>query len=281
MPPPDPGKVTVVTLGEKKRRGERISAITAYDFLTARIASQAGIDILLIGDSLGMVVQGYPNTLKVTVDDIVYHTAHVSRAKPRSLVVSDMPYHSYHVSVEQSVENAFRCIQEGGAEAVKLEGGRKRAAVIEALLNAEIPVMGHLGLTPQSVHPLGGFGVQGKLKEKAQEIFADALFLEKLGVFAIVLESIPLELAKEISASIAIPTIGIGAGKFCDGQILVFQDLIGWNETPLPKFVRTYADARTLFLKALKEYIADIRSGSFPEDQESFHSTRRNGESKK
>lgn len=281
MLPPDQSKVTVVTLREKKKRGERISAVTAYDFLTAGIASQAGIDILLIGDSLGMVVQGHPNTLTVTMDDIVYHTAHVSRAKPRSLVVSDMPYHSYHISVEQSVENAFRCIQEGGAEAVKLEGGRKRAAVIEALLNAEIPVMGHLGLTPQSVHPLGGFSVQGKLKEKAREILEDALFLEKMGVFAIVLESIPLELAKEISSSVAIPTIGIGAGKFCDGQILVFQDLIGWTETPLPKFVRTYADTRTLCLGALKKFIADIRSGSFPGDRESYHMPRRVGEFKK
>jgi 3-methyl-2-oxobutanoate hydroxymethyltransferase len=268
---PEPEKMTVLRLGQKKTRGEKITAVTAYDFPTARIAAAAGIDIILVGDSLGMVLQGHENTLKVTMDEMVYHSAMVARTRPRALVVSDMPYQSFHVSMEKSVENACRLIKEGGAEAVKLEGGRKRFRMIEALLNAEIPVMAHLGLTPQSVHPLGGFKVQGKLREKAREIFADALELEKLGVFAIILESIPRELAGKISASLSIPTIGIGAGPCCDGQVLVFPDLVGLTGTVLPKFVRKYADTQTLWLKALRDYIRDVQNGDFPNDGESYH----------
>lgn len=274
MPQPDLEKKTVLTLGQKKARGEKISAVTAYDYPTARLASQAGIDLILVGDSLGMVLQGHANTLKVTMDEMVYHTSLVARAEPRSLVVSDMPYQSFHVNVEKSVENACRCIKEGGAEAVKLEGGSKRFKVIEALLNAEIPVLAHLGLTPQSVHQLGGFKVQGKLQEKAREIFQDALELEKLGVFAIVLESIPQELAKKISASLRIPTIGIGAGRFCDGQVLVFHDLVGFTNVYLPKFVRQYADTHDLWLKALQAYIKDVQEGNFPNEEESYHLNR-------
>jgi 3-methyl-2-oxobutanoate hydroxymethyltransferase len=274
MPRPDSEKKTVLTLGLKKARGEKITAVTAYDYPTARLASQAGIDLLLVGDSLGMVLQGHANTLKVTMDEMVYHTSLVARAEPRSLVVSDMPYQSFHVSVEKSVENACRCVKEGGAEAVKLEGGRKRFKVIEALLNAEIPVLAHLGLTPQSVHQLGGFKVQGKLQEKAREIFQDALELERLGVFAIVLESIPQELAKKISASIRIPTIGIGAGRFCDGQVLVFPDLVGFTNVYLPKFVRPYADTHALWLQALQKYIGDVQNGDFPNEEESYHLNR-------
>jgi 3-methyl-2-oxobutanoate hydroxymethyltransferase len=268
---PEPEKMTVLRLGQKKTRGEKITAVTAYDFPTARIAAAAGIDILLVGDSLGMVLQGHENTLKVTMDEMVYHTAMVARARSRALVVSDMPYQSFHVSMEKSVENACRFIKEGGAEAVKLEGGRKRFRMIEALLNAEIPVMAHLVLTPQSVHQLGGFKVQGKLREKAREIFADALELEKLGVFAIVLESIPRELAGKISASLDIPTIGIGAGPFCDGQVLVFPDLVGLTGTVPPKFVRKFADTHALWLKALRDYIRDVQNGDFPNDGESYH----------
>lgn len=271
---PDLEKKTVLTLGQKKARGEKITAVTAYDYPTARLVSQAGIDLILVGDSLGMVLQGHANTLKVTMDEMVYHTSLVARAEPRSLVVSDMPYQSFHVNPEQSVENACRCIKEGGAEAVKLEGGRKRFKVIEALLNAEIPVLAHLGLTPQSVHQLGGFKVQGKLQEKAREIFQDALDLEKLGVFAIVLESIPQELAKKISASLSIPTIGIGAGRFCDGQVLVFPDLVGFTNVYLPKFVRKYADTHALWLQALQKYIGDVQNGDFPNEKESYHLNR-------
>jgi 3-methyl-2-oxobutanoate hydroxymethyltransferase len=268
---PDHEKMTVLRLGQKKARGEKITAVTAYDFPTARLAAEAGIDIILVGDSLGMVLQGRENTLKVTMDEMIYHTALVARARPRSLVVSDMPYQSFHVSVEKSVENACRFVKEGGAEAVKLEGGRNRFRVIEALLNAEVPVMAHLGLTPQSVHRLGGFKVQGKLREKAREILNDAQELEKLGVFAIVLESIPRELAEKISANLDIPTIGIGAGPGCDGQVLVFPDLVGLTGTDLPKFVRKYADTRAVWLKALRDYIRDVQKGDFPAERESYH----------
>jgi 3-methyl-2-oxobutanoate hydroxymethyltransferase len=268
---PDSEKRTVLSLGQKKARGEKITAVTAYDFPTARVAAEAGIDIILVGDSLGMVLQGHENTLTVTMDEMIYHTSMVTRARPPSLVVSDMPYGSFHLSVEKSVENACRFVKEGGAEAVKLEGGRKRFRVIEALLNAEIPVMGHLGLTPQSVHQLGGFKVQGKLRDEAREIFADALALEKLGVFTIVLESIPQELAKKISENLSIPTIGIGAGPFCDGQVLVFPDLVGLTSLYLAKFVRTYADTHAMWLKALQDYIRDVQNGAFPADGESYH----------
>ncbi len=268
---PELGKKTVLFLAQKKAKGEKIAAVTAFDFPTARVASEAGIDIILVGDSLGMALQGHENTLRVTMDDMVYHTSMVARARPLALVVSDMPYGSFHGSIEKSVENACRFIKEGGAEAVKLEGGRKRFEVIEALLNAEIPVMAHLGLTPQSVHRFGGFKVQGKLREKAREILADALALEKLGVFAIVLESIPQELAKKISASLNIPTIGIGAGPFCDGQVLVFSDLMGLTSMVLPKFVRQYADTHAIWQKALREYIRDVQSAAFPDDHESYH----------
>ena len=271
MPQPDLEKKTVLTLGQKKTRGEKIAAVTAYDFPTSRLASEAGIDLILVGDSLGMVLQGYANTLKVTIDEMVYHTSMVSRAAPSSLVVSDLPYGTFHVSVKKSLENACRCIKEGGAEAVKLEGGRKRFKVIEALLDAEVPVLAHLGLTPQSVHALGGFKVQGKLREKAREIFQDAIDLEKLGVFAIVLESIPQELGRKISAALRIPTIGIGAGCGCDGQILVFHDLVGFTNLYLPKFVRKYADTRPLWLDALQRYVGDVQGGNFPSDAESYH----------
>lgn len=271
MPQPDPEKKTALSLGRKKARGEKIAAVTAYDHPTARLASEAGIDLILVGDSLGMVLQGHANTLKVTLDEIVYHTSLVSRAEPLPLVVSDLPYGSYHGGIERSVENACRCVKEGGAEAVKLEGGRKRFRVIEALLAAEIPVLAHLGLTPQSVHALGGFKVQGKLREKAREIYRDALDLQKLGVFAVVLESVPQELARRISADLSIPTIGIGAGSGCDGQILVFHDLVGFTDLYMPKFVRKYADTRTLWLGALRDYVRDVHGGSFPSDAESYH----------
>lgn len=264
-------KRTVVSLMKKKKKGEKISAVTAYDFPTAKVASEAGIDMILVGDSLGMVLQGYPNTLKVSVEEMIYHTSMVARAEPLSLLVADMPFQSYHISVEKAVENAVRFVKEGGAEAVKLEGGRKRFKVIEAILDAEIPVLAHLGLTPQSIHKFGGFKVQGKIREKAREILEDAAALEKLGVFAVVLESIPMELAKKVAESIEIPAIGIGAGKYCDGQILVFHDLVGFTNVYLPKFVRKYADIHAIMTEALVNYIKDIDSGSFPDKEESYH----------
>jgi 3-methyl-2-oxobutanoate hydroxymethyltransferase len=271
MHQPENEKRTVVSLKKKKTEGGKITAVTAYDFPTAQIASEAGIDLILVGDSLGMVLQGYKNTLKVRLEEVIYHTSMVSRAEPVSMVVSDMPFQSYHVSREQAVENAIRCVKEGGAEAVKLEGGRGRFEVISAILNAEVPVLGHLGLTPQSIHRFGGFKVQGKLRERAREIYEDALELEKLGAFALVLESIPLELSRKISQDVGIPTIGIGAGKYCDGQILVFHDLVGFTRIYLPKFVRQYADANGVVLDALRRYIGDVEGGQFPNDAESYH----------
>lgn len=267
-----PIKQTAVTLINKKKKGEKISAISAYDYPSARVASDAGIDMILVGDSLGMALQGCKNTMKVTIDEIIYHTRLVSNAEPSSLVVTDMPFGSYHISIEQAVENAVRSVKEGGAEAVKLEGGRRRFKTIDAIINAEIPVLGHLGLTPQSILQLGGFKTQGKLKAKADEILEDAIELEKRGVFAIVLESIPMELARTISESISIPTIGIGAGKYCDGQVLVFHDLVGFTNLYLPKFVRKYADIYSIVHDALSRYINDINSGAFPGDNESYHS---------
>jgi len=264
-------KQTAVTLTNKKKQGEKISAVTAYDYPTARVASDAGIDMILVGDSLGMVLQGYKNTMKVTLDEILYHTRLVSNANPLSLVVTDMPFGSFHISPENAVENAVRCVKEGGAEAVKLEGGRRRFKAVEAIIEAEIPVLGHLGLTPQSIHQLGGFKTQGKLKAKADEILEDAIELEKRGVFAIVLESIPAELARTITESIGIPTIGIGAGKYCDGQVLVFHDLVGFTNLYLPKFVRKYADIYSTIHEALGNYIKDIHSGDFPGENESYH----------
>lgn len=263
-------KQTVVNLKKKKKAGKKISSVTAYDYPTAKVASDAGIDMILVGDSLGMVLQGYANTLKVTMNEMIYHTRLVTSADPLSLVVADMPFGSFHISPQQAVENAVRFVKEGGAEAVKLEGGRKRFKTIEAIINAEIPVLGHLGLTPQSIHALGGFKTQGKRKEKADEIMADAIELEKLGVFAIVLESIPVELAKQVTAGVSIPTIGIGAGKYCDGQVLVFHDLVGFTNLYQPKFVRQYANVYPVILEALKNYIKDIHAGDFPGEKESY-----------
>jgi len=271
MPPSDNQKITVPILLARKPKGERITAVTSYDYPTTRIISEAGVDLILVGDSLGMVLHGRDNTLQVTLEDVIYHSRLVADAAPRSLVVADMPYGSYHVSPQDAVRNALRCIKEGGAEAVKIEGGRNRFDVVEALLKAEIPVLGHLGLTPQSVHTLGGFRVQGKLRETAQEILEDARELEARGVFAIVLESIPMELARVVTDRLSIPTIGIGAGPHCDGQILVFHDLVGFTRVYLPKFVRQYADLYGIIHTALGAYINDVQAGRFPDERESYH----------
>jgi 3-methyl-2-oxobutanoate hydroxymethyltransferase len=274
-------KSTVISLQKKKKNGEKISAVTAYDFPTAKVASDAGIDLILVGDSLGMVLQGHSNTLKTTLEEMIYHTRMVTNAGPASLVVTDMPFGSYHISVEQAVENAVRCVREGGAQAVKLEGGKKRFKTIEAIINAEIPVLGHLGLTPQSIHKLGGFKIQGTQETTAGEILEEAVQLEKRGVFAIVLESIPTELAQRITGRLTIPTIGIGAGKYCDGQILVFHDLVGFTNLYLPKFVRKYAEVYSTIHQAIGNYIKDIQTGDFPGENESYYLKKVNNQKTK
>ncbi len=253
----------------------RIGMITAYDYPSGKLADAAGADIILVGDSLGMVVLGYPDTLSVTVDDMLHHTRAVARgAQQTSLVVGDMPYLSYHVSIEESVRNAGRFIQ-AGAHAVKVEGGKpSRIKTIEAILDAEIPVMGHIGLTPQSVNALGGFRLQGKSSDDARRLIDEAVALAKAGCFAIVLEMVPSELAAMITERINIPTIGIGAGPHCDGQVLVFHDLLGLYDGHTPKFVRRYANIGAEMQSAIERYLADVREGRFPDDTaEAYHMT--------
>jgi 3-methyl-2-oxobutanoate hydroxymethyltransferase len=257
---------TIPTEGHRK-----ITCLTAYDYPTARLLDEAGVDILLVGDSLAMVVLGYENTLPVTVDEMVHHVSAVRRGARRALIVADMPYGSFHVSLDQSVANAVRFIKEGGAEAVKIEGGEKRMELIMRLVEAEIPVMGHVGLTPQSVNALGGFKVQGKTFEAAEQLIRDARAVEAAGAFSIVLESVPRELAAQLTDQLHIPTIGIGAGPECDGQVLVFHDLVGLTFGGVPKFARQYANLAERISRAVNEYCEDVRSGRFPSDAESYH----------
>lgn len=265
-------RVTVPAVRAMKAQ-QRIGMITAYDFPSAKVADAAGADIILVGDSLGMVVLGYPDTLSVTVDDMLHHTRAVARGVTRALVVGDMPYLSYHVSIEESVRNAGLFLQ-AGAQAVKVEGGKpSRIRTIEAMLDAEVPVMGHIGLTPQSVNALGGFMLQGKHAEDARRLIDEAKELERVGCFALVLECVPAELAAFITERIGIPTIGIGAGPRCDGQVLVFHDVLGMYDGHTPKFVRKYANIGGEMQDALSHYLADVRSGAFPNDAESFHGT--------
>ena len=271
MSAPRPSAVTVPDLIQMKARGEKIAMLTAYDYPTARRLDEAGADILLVGDSLGMVVLGYPSTLPVTMDEMIHHTKAVVRGASRSLVVADMPYLSYQVSVREAVRNAGRFVQEAGARAVKLEGGRKRVGVIRAIRNAEIPVMGHVGLTPQSVHDFGGFRIQGRSAAAARSILDDALAIEAAGAFAIALEGIPAELAALITERVEIPTIGIGAGPRCDGQVLVIHDLLGITEGALPSFVRKYADLGAAIRDASARFVGDVRAGRFPADTECHH----------
>src|SRR4051812_4981612 len=235
-------KVTTTTIQEKKQRREAITCLTAYDYPSARLVDEAGIDMVLVGDSLAMVVLGYENTLPVTVDEMLHHTRAVRRAVKRALVIADMPYASYHVSAKESLRNATRFLKEAGAEAVKIEGGAKRAELIERLIDAEIPVMGHIGLTPQSVHRMGGFRVQGKTLAAVEQLVRDAVALDRAGVFSIVLEGIPREVARMIPAEVACPTIGIGAGPDCDGQVLVLHDILNLTFDEPAKFVRKYGD---------------------------------------
>ncbi len=255
----------------KVRTGsEPLVMVTAYDAPGARMADEAGVDVILVGDSLAMVVLGYDDTLQVTIDDMAHHTAAVARAKPRALVVGDLPWMSYHLSTEDTVRNAAVLIR-AGAQAVKLEGGRKRLPMIEALIDAEIPVMGHLGLTPQSVHAMGGFKVQGREQEAALRLVADAKALAHAGCFGLVLEGVPDEVARMVTDAVDVPTIGIGAGPHCDGQVLVFHDVLGIEDRILPKFVRRYASLKQIGVSALEAYAADVRSGRFPADEESYH----------
>jgi 3-methyl-2-oxobutanoate hydroxymethyltransferase len=249
----------------------KITCLTAYDYPSARLLDEAGVDVILVGDSVGMAVLGYDSTLPVTVEDILHHVRAVRRGAHRALLVADMPYGSYHVSLEDSVRNAVRLVKEGGAEAVKVEGGERRIELIARLVEAEIPVMGHVGLTPQSINSLGGFHVQGKSTEASRQIERDARAAEAAGAFAVVLESMPRELAARVTAQLRIPTIGIGAGPDCDGQILVFHDLLGLTAGHVPKFARRYADLSGEISRAVAAYCDDVRAGSFPSDAESYH----------
>ena len=264
-------KITIPGILERKLRGDRLACLTAYDYPTARLVDEAGLDIILVGDSLGEVVLGYDSTISVTVDEILHHLRAVRRGVRRALLVADLPYGSYHVGREEALRVAVQYLKEGGAEAVKLEGGRKRSALIRCLVREEIPVMGHIGLTPQSIHALGGHRVQGRTLESAGEILADAQAVEDAGAFALVLEGIPRELAGIITRRLRIPTIGIGAGPDCDAQILVLHDVIGLTFGPAAKFVRRYADAHEVLRTACSRYREDVALGRYPSDQESYH----------
>jgi len=257
-------KITTHAFRQKKERGEPIAVLTGYDYPTALALDQAGIDAILVGDSLGMVVLGYENTLPVTMDEMLHHCRAVRRGTKTALLIGDMPFMSYQVSVEEAVLNAGRFLQQGGMEAVKLEGGRERLDVIRAIVGAGIPVMGHLGLTPQSINMFGGFRPQGRTAATAEKMLEDASLLEEAGCFSLVLEFVPARLAEMISKQLAIPTIGIGAGIGCDGQVLVTHDLLGLFDRFTPKFVRKYADLHTVMENAFKAYIADVQGRTFP-----------------
>ncbi|QIB27989.1 3-methyl-2-oxobutanoate hydroxymethyltransferase [Caloranaerobacter azorensis] len=263
-------KFTTASFLKAKAEGRKITMLTAYDYSTAKLLDEAGVDSILVGDSLGMVMLGYENTIKVTIEDIIHHTKAVSRGVNRALIIADMPFLSYHVSVEDTIRNAGRLIKEGGAHAVKLEGGENIIEKVKALIDAQIPVCGHLGLTPQSVNMLGGFKVQGKSVEKARKIIEDAILLEKAGVFAIVLEAVPEPLAKIITEKVSVPTIGIGAGRYCDGQVLVSQDMLGMFSDFTPKFVKRFRDLGKEIREGVKEYIKEVQEGKFPEEKHTF-----------
>ncbi len=257
-------RVTTTTLLEMKEKGEKITLLTAYDYPTACLLDEAGIDILLVGDSLGNVVLGYENTLPVTMEESLHHTRAVARGAKRAMVVGDMPFLSYQTTVAEAVLNAGRYLKEAGAQAVKLEGGRERAEVVRALVETGIPVMGHLGLTPQSVHQLGGFKVQGKSEDAARRLIEDARILEEAGIFSLVLEAVPAHVAAEVTKQLHIPTLGIGAGPDCDGQVLVFHDMMGLTGKKVPKFVKQYARLYDMMLNALKTFKAEVQEGVFP-----------------
>ncbi|HTQ97213.1 MAG TPA: 3-methyl-2-oxobutanoate hydroxymethyltransferase [Candidatus Acidoferrum sp.] len=271
------GKVTVPDLVQRKSlsaansANKKITCLTAYDYPSARLMDEAGVDVVLVGDSVAMVELGYDSTLPLTLDEALHHTKAVRRGVKRALVVADMPYGSYHGDINEAIRNAMRFVKEAGAEAVKLEGGERRLELIERLTEAEIPVMGHVGLTPQSVNALGGYRVQGKTPGTAEQLLRDARAVEAAGAFAIVLEAIPRELAAEITQAVRVPTIGIGAGPDCDGQILVLHDMLGLTFQDAPKFARRYANVGEIISSAVREYRADVQDGKFPSDAESYH----------
>jgi 3-methyl-2-oxobutanoate hydroxymethyltransferase len=263
-------KRTAPSIVAMKKRGDKIAALTAYDRMTATLVDEAGVDIILVGDSAAMVVLGHENTLPVTLDEMLLLAAAVSRARPAALIVGDMPFMSYQADIADAVRSAGRMIKEGCAGAVKLEGGRRVASKIVAVRDAGIPVMGHIGLTPQSIHELGGYRVQGKTEETGRALLEDARALEEAGCFSIVLEAMPWQLAREITGAVGIPTIGIGAGPHCDGQVLVINDIVGYVEGPSPKFVRRYGDTRTVVAEAAGNFVRDVKSGSYPDLEESY-----------
>src|SRR5271155_5053177 len=266
--------VTTASLRELKLRHEPITCLTAYDYATARLLDEAGIDIALVGDSLAMTMLGYENTLSVTLDEMLHHVKAVRRGVKRALLLADMPFGSYHVNPESALDNATRFVKEGGAEVVKIEGGEKRADVIRRIIDAEIPVAGHIGLTPQSVNTMGGYKVQGKDLSGVEQLMRDAVALDRAGVCCIVLEGIPREVAAMITAEVGTPTIGIGAGPECDGQVLVFHDLVNLTFTAPAKFVRRYGDAAALISNAVRAFRADVKSLQYPSDEESYHLPR-------
>jgi 3-methyl-2-oxobutanoate hydroxymethyltransferase len=264
-------KITTSSLREKKFHHEPITCLTAYDYASARLVDEAGIDIILVGDSLAMTMLGYENTLSVTVDEMLHHTKAARRGVKHALLMADMPYGSYHVSAEETLRNASRFVKEAGAEIVKIEGGEKRADLIRLVIDAEIPVAGHIGLTPQSVNAMGGYKVQGKSLADVEQLMRDAVALDRVGVACLVLEGIPREVAAMITAEVKTPTIGIGAGPECDGQVLVFHDLLNLSFSPPAKFVRHYGDASALISQAVQAFRADVLSQQYPSDAESYH----------
>ena len=261
---------TIQDFLKKKRESKKITMLTAYDYPFARIVDEAGIDAILVGDSLGMVVQGLDNTLPVTMDEMIYHTKMVTRAVKNSMVIGDMPFMSYQTGIEDAIRNAGRFIKEAGATAVKMEGGSEIAGHVRAMTKADIPVMAHIGLTPQSIHRMGGYKVQGKSQESAEKLLEEARIAEDAGAFSLILEAIPLGLAKKITEELSIPTIGIGAGPYCDGQVLVLHDVIGMFERFVPKFVKRYANLKEEALKAVQSYRDEIENGIFPSADQSF-----------
>lgn len=263
-------KRTAPSIAAMKKAGEKVAVLTAYDYMTARLVDAAGVDMILVGDSAAMVVLGHENTLPVTLDEMVMLTAAVARARTTALVIGDMPFMSYQASTADAVRAAGRMVKDGGAGAVKLEGGRKVVEKIGAVLDAGIPVMGHIGLTPQSIHELGGYRVQGKNDETRARLLDDAKALEEAGCFSMVLEAIPWRLGKEITESVSVPTIGIGAGPHCDGQVLVINDIIGYTDGPTPKFVRRYGDAGKVVSEAAEQFAKDVKSGAYPDLDESY-----------
>ena len=270
LKPERPEKVSAPSLRLSKQRGERLVCLTAYDYPTARIVDEAGIDVILVGDSLGNVVLGYGNTVPVTLDEILIHLKAVRRAVQRALLVADMPYGTFHTGDDDAVRNALRLVKEGGAEAIKLEGGHKRVPLVKRLVDEEISVMGHIGLTPQSINQLGAYRVQGKTPKAAQQLLDDAKAMEDAGAFAVVLEVVPREIAQMITESISIPTIGIGAGVHCDIQVLVLHDMLGLSFGKQARFVRPYANLREVMTDAVSRYADDVRNGSYPSEAESY-----------